>query len=162
MKKFLKIVLCMTLILSMLITVPMTASASSSKKVTIVKVNTDYARLRSSYGNASIIKTLRSGTKLYYTGTTKHSYAKVMTENGTTGWVYVNYLSSYGTVLKSQVYKTTKKTKVYSKASSSSHGSSCPAGFYVVVTGSKGDYYHVKNFAGKSGYIKKSVLKKMS
>ena len=89
-----KSVICSLLIVVMLAG-SMPAFAASVAR--IMKVNGDYVRLReSSDEGSSVITRLRKGTKVLYWGVKDGSMYKVMTTSGKVGYVYGEYLTTYG------------------------------------------------------------------
>lgn len=156
--KFLKSVLCLLLIASMML-LPATAMASS-KTIQILKVNTDGARLRSEE-DKSVITTLKSGAKVFYAGEHLDAYCKVCTMDGEIGYVYKAFLSEYGAVKSSQVYYTTAKAPVYRRSGSSlKKAGTAPENTFVLVYATNGNWAFVRSMGGASGYMKLNTLTK--
>ena len=67
--------------------------AMAAKKVKILKVTTDGARLRTGpSSNYSIKTSLKKGSKVIYLGKTKNSFAHIRTSGGTEGYMYKGFL----------------------------------------------------------------------
>lgn len=158
----LKRVLCMVVIV-VCVLLPVYASAASSKVVYILKVNSDYPRMREGVsGSSEIVRTLRKGEKVFYTGVTKNQKCKVIACDGKTGYVYKNYLSLYGAVKKSSVYQTKSAATVYRRSGNSlKKMTTVSKNQYVLVYKTNGTWAYVKSMTGRSGYIKLSSLKKV-
>ena len=156
-RRFLAVVLLVVLMASVF-AVP--ASAASTAK--IYKVNVQGARLRSGPGNYSWSKpSLNKGQRVLYLGKHQNSFYYVYTSGGRKGWVYKGFLSSYGAVNKSQVYRATKAGYLYKKGSSKSgHAGKVSKNEYLFVYSVKGRWAYVKKMNGKGGYIPASRLKK--
>ena len=154
-----KSILCIALIL-VLTLAPLSALAAS-RTAKILKVNVDKARMRES-SSGEIITTLDKGTKVLYLNRTDGAYCKVCTTNGTTGYVYKSFLSSYGAVRADQVYVTKASTTLYRRSGNSLRKSSTvKEGVYMLVYKTNGSWAQVKSMTGKSGYMKLSSLKKV-
>lgn len=151
-----KKIVCALLITATLMA-PVSASAASIAR--IMKVSTDWARLRDSEGEQ--VARLRKGTKVLYWGSKEGQMLKVMTSSGKSGYIYQEYLSTYGAMKKNAIYVTTKSTKMY-KASGSSlkRSGTLGKGKYVVVFKTSGDWAYIKTMSGKGAYVKKANLKK--
>ncbi len=161
-RRFLMIALSVVLLLSMVIA-PVSASAASSKAVKILKVTVDGARVRSGPSSAYDVKTsVSKGSKVFYLGKIKDSFAYVRTERGTVGYMYKGFLKSYGAAYRYQIYCSTKSgVKVYKKASTGSKRvARLSKNQHVIVYQVKGKWAYIKTLSGKGGYVKKSVLKK--
>ena len=159
-RKFLKPLVCILLAVSMLLA-PLSAMAASSKAY-IMRVNVSGARLHSDTGaDRTAIAKLAKGTKVLYWGSKNDAMCKVVTQSGKVGYIYKNYLSTYGVVKKSAVYTTRATTKLYKRSGSSlkSNGT-LSAGKYVVVYRTYGNWAYVKTMSGKGAYVNKSYLKK--
>ncbi len=151
--------LCLVLVL-VLVTAPLCAFASA-KTAKILKVNVDKARLRDG-PSGEIIAKLDEGTKLLYLNKTSKSYCKVSTANGTVGYIYKDYLSSYGVVRQNQVYKTSKATTLYRRSGNSLRkSSSLKKGQYLLVYKTNKSWAYVKSITGRSGYVKLNAIKKV-
>lgn len=160
-RKILRALVCLMMILSCM-TAPIAATAAS-KPAYILKVSGDYARMREGpYGSYDIITTLRKGTKVLYGGQDSGAYCKVYTTNGKSGYVYRKYLSGYGAVKKSSVYRTKKSAAIYRKSGNSLKKSgTIGKNQFILVYKKNGNWAFVKNLSGKSGYMKLSSLKKV-
>ena len=160
-KRVLWMAVCLVMILSTVIA-PLSASAASGT-AKILKVNTN-ANLRDPDDYQHVLSYMKSGTKVLWTGKTNKknkAFYLVTTTGGLTGYVYKDYLSSYGAVNLSQVYKTRTAAKIYKKPStSSSKVTSVGKGRYVLVYGTSSGWAYVKTTSGKGGYMKLSTLKK--
>lgn len=151
--------MCLMLILSTIIA-PVSAYASS-KTTKVMTINVDGARLRSGPGNYSVIKSLKKGTKVLYSGKKTNAFCLVKLSDGTSGYVFRDFLSEYGAVSSSKVYRTTQKAKVYKKPStSSSKVVTLSKNAFVMVYATKSGWAYVKTVSGKGGYMKLSALTK--
>lgn len=161
MRRFLRVFVCVVMILTCTMT-PFAANAAS-KSAYILKVNTDYARMRRGpYGNYGIITTLRRGTKVLYGGENAGSYCKVYLTNGTSGYVYRSYLSNYGAVSKNNIYMTTASTDFYIRSGNSPKWvGTVPRSQFVLVYKTNGSWAFVKSLTGATGYMKLGTLKKV-
>lgn len=157
-RNFMKSVLCLVLIL-VLVTAPLCAFAST-KTAKILKVNVDKARLRTGPSGA-IIATLNKGTKLLYLNSNSGAYCKVCTKNGTVGYIYKDFLSSYGAVRADNIYITTSSTTMYRRSGNSLRKSSTlNSGQFLLVSQTNGNWARVKTVAGKTGYVKLNTIRK--
>ena len=152
-------ILCLSLIL-VLVLAPMSGVAAT-KTAKILKINVDQARMRTG-ASGEIITTLAQGTKVLYLNRTDGAYCKVCTTNGTTGYVYKGFLSSYGAVRSNQVYVTKGSTTLYKRSGNSLRKSSTiKEGVYMLVYKTNGSWAQVKSMTGKSGYVRLSGIKKV-
>ena len=155
-RKLLVMLVCLTLVLSTVIA-PVSAYAGIVK---IMKINTN-ARLRSGPGDYPWSKILKKGTKVLYAGRKSKAFCYVKTTDGSTGWVFRDFLSEYGAVNSSSIYKTNGKATVYSSPSTSSGKvKSLSKGAYVMVYATKGGWAYVRTTSGKGGYMQVSKLTK--
>lgn len=159
--RVLKMVLAVLLVASMLMA-PMSALAASKSTVQILKVNVDGARLRRGPSSAyDVITSLDKGTKVFYMNKQKDSFCYVCTAYGVRGYVFRDYLSSYGAAYTNQIYYAKSSTKVYKKASTGSGKvTSLGKGQHVIVYQTRGSWAYIKTLGGKGGYVKTSSLKK--
>lgn len=156
-RNVMKAVLCFMMILAMLMA-PMTASAASVAR--IMKTNTDWVRMRSASG--AQITSLREGTKVLYWGSKNDDMYKVMLSNGVTGYVYKNYLSTYGAMRLDSVYITTASTPTYNRSGSTLKKSgTLSKGRYVMVYKTSGNWAYVKTMGGKGTFVPKATLQKV-
>ena len=152
-------ILCLSLIL-VLVLAPMSGVAAT-KTAKILKINVDQARMRTG-ASGEIITTLARGTKVLYLNRTDGAFCKVCTTDGTTGYVYKGFLSSYGSVRADQVYVTTGSTTLYKLSGNSLRKSSTlKSGTYMLVYKTNGNWAYVKSMSGKSGYVKLSSIRKV-
>ena len=157
-KRVMLMAVCLVMILTAVIA-PVSASAASGL-AKILKVNTN-ANLRDPHDYQHVLSYMKSGTKVLWTGKTKKAFYLVTTTSGLTGYVFRDYLSSYGAVNLSQVYKTRTSAKIYKKPSTSAHKvTTVGKGRYVLVYGTSSGWAYVKTTSGKGGYMKFSALKK--
>lgn len=157
-RNILKSILCLMLIL-VLGTAPLCAFAAT-KTAKILKINVDNARMRTGPSGAIITK-LPKNTKVLYLNRTSGAYCKVSTANGTVGYVYKDFLSSYGSVRQDRVGITTKSTTMYRRSGNSLRkGSTLNAGQYLLVYQTNGSWAYVKTITGKTGYVKLNSIKK--
>ena len=158
-RKLFKVVVCLTLIFSMVIA-PICASAGSTAY--ILKVNASWVHLRDKSGSDSkILASLKRGTKVLYWGKMDHQMCKVYTASGKTGYIYKDYLSNYGAVKKSQIGITTKDTPVYKLSGGKlKKNGTAKKGTMVLVYGYNSSWVRCKSVSGKTGYIPRSAIKK--
>lgn len=158
-RNILKSIVC-GLMLVVLLATAMPASAASVAK--IMKVNADYARMHNISDSGNVVTSrLRKGTKVLYWGEKKDAMYKVLTSDGKTGYVYGEYLTTYGAMSLKKVYVTTASTQTYKKSGNSLKKSSKLAkGKYVMIMKTSGDWVQAKTMAGKTVYMKKDNLKK--
>ena len=158
-RNWMRSVLCLLLVLTLAIA-PMCAFAST-KTAKILKINVDQARMRTG-ASGEIITTLARGTKVLYLNRTDGAFCKVCTTDGTTGYVYKGFLSSYGSVRADQVYVTKGSTTLYKLSGNSLRKSSTlKGGVYVLVYKSNGNWAYVKSMTGRSGYVRLSALSRV-
>ena len=160
MKRRMMVLVLVVAMLASMVFVPV--SASAAKKVKILQVTEDRARIRlgpsSAYG---VITSLKKGSKVFYLNRMKDSFAYICSSGGVKGYMYKGYLKSYGTVYSNQIYRCTKKGYLYKKASSgSSHVAKLSKNQHVVVYQVSGSWAYIKTLGGKGGYVKKSILTK--
>ena len=139
------------------------AGALAAKKVKILQVTTSGARLRQGPSSAYAVKTsLKKGSKVFYLGKVKNSFAHIRSSNGTEGYMYKGFLKSYGSCYKSQVYYNKKSSlSVYKKATThSSKSTKLKKHQHVIVYQVKGSWAYIKTLNGKGGYCKASALRK--
>lgn len=164
MRRFLRVVVCLLLMITVvaapIVTVPsMSASAASSYKV--MRCNVDGGRLRKGPGNYPVIRTLKRGEKVIYSGQMKNAFCLVATMDGKIGYIYKNFLSNYGVVRKDQLYYTgTRNVKLYSKASTGARSVTLKNRQFVTVYQKAGNWAYVKTLDGKGGYLQLSKIKK--
>ena len=100
-------------------------------------------------------------TKVLYSGKKTNAFCLVKLSDGTSGYVFRDFLSEYGAVSSSKVYRTTQKAKVYKKPStSSSKVVTLSKNAFVMVYATKSGWAYVKTVSGKGGYMKLSALTK--
>lgn len=144
-----------------MLAVPTGALASSKKKAMIMKTTVG-VNLRDPDDYYTIVGNVKKGTEVLFTGKTKKSFYLVTTSDGRQGYVYKGYLTEYGAVNKSQVYYTTSSCKVYKNPTTKAGKvTKLKSGRYVLVYATQGEWAYVKTSNGKSGYMKRSALKKL-
>lgn len=160
MKRVMKSLICSLLIVAMLAASAPAFAASSVAR--IMKVNTDYARIRESASEGSaVIARLRKGTKLLYWGVKDDAMYKVLTSSGKTGYVYGGYLSTYGAMNLKSVYITTARTQLYKRSGSSlKKNGTLAKGKYVMVYKAANGWAYIKTMTGKGAYVQTSNLKR--
>ena len=148
-------------VLGLVILVSLFAVPASASVVKVMKVSVNGARLRSGPGDYSVIKSLKKGTKVLYTGKKVNAFYKVRTSGGKVGYVYKRFLTSYGAANSKQVYYTNKAVTMRRKASAKSRGvKRLKSRTLVLVYQVRGKWAYVKTLSGKGGYIKVSALTK--
>ena len=138
------------------------AGAMAAKKIQILKVTVDGARLRQGPSSEySVKKSLNKGAKVFFLGK-KNSFAHVRTSGGTEGYVFKGFLKKYGSCYKNQVYYNSKSSlKVYKKPSThSSRVARLSKNQHVIVYQVKGNWAYIKMVSGKGGYCQASALRK--
>jgi len=156
-RKVLKAIVCTLLIVAML-AASMPAFAASSV-ARIMKVNANNVRLRESDG--SVITNLKKGTKLLYWGVKDDAMYKVVTNNGKMGYVYGQYLSTYGAMKLDKVYITTDKITLYKRSGTTLKANgSLAEGKYVMVYKAASGWAYIKTMTGKGAYVKTEDLKR--
>lgn len=151
-------VLCLTLIL-MLGIMPI-CSAYAASRAYILRVNTDFARVRDDSGN--VVSSVKRGTRVLYWGERRGDMCKVLNSNGYTGYVYKSYLSSYGVVNQNQIGIVTATAPVYKRSGSSLKKSgTVKAGTTLLVYRTNGSWAYVKNLNGTGAYINLNYIKQV-
>ena len=150
MKRVIKSAICF-LLAAMLLSMPLLASAASTA-VRILRVNTDGARLRDE--NRDIITSLPSGTKVFYMEKKWGSTSLVRVANGLEGYIYDEFLSSYGAVRSDTIYYCSDASKsVYRTATTADERiGTIYENQYVVVLRTRGNWAYIKNMDGKGGF----------
>ncbi len=142
---------------------PLEAMAAS-RTVKIYTVNADYVRVHSTaqQGDNVIAKT-RRGSKVFYLGKSGNWW-RVRTDRGVTGYMYKDYLTYYGATTLNRVYQANASSvKVYKRAyAGSSRVATLSKNEHVVVYSVSGNWAYVATMSGKTGYVRKSALKKAS
>jgi len=155
-RNVMKSFICFLMIVAMLMA-PMTASAASVAR--IMKINADWVRLRDANGGQ--IARLRKGTKVLYWGSREDDMYKVLTSSGKTGYIYKDYLTTYGAMKLSSVYVTTASTQMYNRSGSSlKKDGRLASGKYVMVYKTSGNWAYIKTMTGKGAFVQKDTLKK--
>ena len=159
MKRFLAILLTLTLLVSL--AAPVDAFAASKKKsskkvVYILTIDNDGVRVRTDPSGGkdgkdeNVLGSLKKGTKVFYLGTTG-AYYRICSEYGPRGYIYKGYASYYGAVALNSIYECDGATKMYKSASTRSKR---------VTTLRDGQYVVVYAVSGKKGYVPVSKLQK--
>lgn len=155
-RSVIKSFICILMILAMLLA-PMTALAAPVAR--IMKTNTDWVRMRDASG--AQIARLRKGTKVLYWGSANDEMCKVMLSNGKTGYVYKNYLSTYGAMRLDSLFITTEATPLYNRSGSGlKRSGTLAAGKYVMIYKTSGNWAYIKTMSGKGAFIQKGTVKK--
>ena len=160
MKRVMKSLICSLLIVVLLAgSVPAFAASSVAR---IMKVNSDYVRLRESANEGSaVITRLRKGTKLLYWGVKDDAMYKVLTSTGKTGHVYGKYLTTYGAMNLKSVYVTKNLTQMYKRSGNSlKKNGVLSKGKYVMVYKTANGWAYIKTMTGKGAYVKTENLKR--
>lgn len=161
---FFRAVLCMLLMLTMTVApaaVCPNFAAQAASSIKVLKTNVESGRLREGPSSEyDVITTLKKGQTVFYSGKMKNAFCYVCTADGQKGFIYKEFLSSYGTVISSRVYYTTgKNVRLYKKASTGASYSTLSKQQYVVVYKKAGNWAYVRTLDGKAGYIPVSKLK---
>ena len=169
MKRFLAILLTLTLLVSL--AAPVDAFAASKKKsskkvVYILTIDNDGVRVRTDPSGGkdgkdeNVLGSLKKGTKVFYLGTTG-AYYRICSEYGPRGYIYKGYASYYGAVALNSIYECDGATKMYKSASTrSKRVTTLRDGQYVVVYAASGKWAYVHTISGKKGYVPVSKLQK--
>ena len=139
------------------------AGALAAKKIQILQVTVDGARVRRGPSSSYEVKTsVGKGGKVFYLGSIKNSFAHIRTSGGTEGYMYKGFLKSYGSCYKSQVFYCKKSSgSVYKKPTThSSRATKLGRHQHVIVYQVKGSWAYIKTLGGKGGYCKTSILGK--
>ena len=148
-------------VLGLVILVSLFAVPASASVVKVMKINVNGARLRSGPGNYPVIKSLKKGAKVLYTGKKVNAFYKVRTSGGKVGYVYDKFLTSYGAANSNQVFYTNKSVTMRRKATAKSRGvKRLKRKTLVLVYQVRGSWAYVKTMSGKGGYVKVSALTK--
>ena len=160
-RKVLMMVLSALLVASMLLA-PVSALAASKKTIQIMQVDVQDARLRKGPSSAyDVITSLDKGAKVFYLGKQKDSFYKIRTAYGVTGYMFRDFLKSYGACYSNQIYYSTKRATIYKKASGrSGRKGKISKGQHFIVYQVKGNWAYIKTRGGTGGYVKKSLLRK--
>lgn len=165
MRKIFRIILCAMLLLTLTAT-PLMATLSSSAlaagTMKMVKVNVQGGRLRKGPSSSyDVITSLDKGDKIFYSGQTKNAFSYVCTADGKVGYIYKEFLTSYGSVRSSSIYYTTgKNVRMYKKASTSaSKAATLRKQQFVIVYKKAGKWAYVRTLDGQAGYVQLSKLK---
>ena len=161
MKRKISAILLVALLLGMVV-VP-TGAFAAKKKIKLLKVTEDGARLREGPGSTyDVKKSIKKGSIVLYLGKTKNSFRYISTSKGTKGYIYKGFLKTYGTCYSSQVYYVKKsKLTLYKKPSTKSKKiARLSKKQRVIVSQVKGSWAYIKTLSGTGGYVKKSGLKK--
>jgi len=158
-QKVFKIVVCMIMVLTCALA-PVAASASNAAY--ILRVNADLTRMRQTAGNSAVVRKLPAGTCVLYGGENAGAYCKVYLTNGVSGYVYKEHLSGYGAVSKNKVYRTYTPADIYTRSGNSlKRRGTVPAGQFVLVYKTNGNWAFVKSVNGTSGYMKLNTMYKV-
>ena len=159
MKKILKSALCIALAAMLLAAVPLAGFAANT--VTILRVTEDGARLRSA--DKEIITSLSAGTKVFYMDEKLGSNSKVRVSNGLEGYIYDEFLASYGSARLDNIYYASAAKGVYRTPSTDDRRiATISENQYVIVLRTHGGWAFVKNLDGNGGFCTLDGLVKAS
>ena len=159
-RRILSVILVLVLLMA---TAVAPTGALAAKKIKILQVTVDGARVRSGPSSSYNVKTsVKKGGKVFYLGSMKKSFAHIRTSGGTEGYMYKGFLKNYGSCYKSQVFYSKKSSLgVYKKPStSSSKVTRLKKKQHVIVYQVKGSWAYIKTLSGKGGYCKAGSLGK--
>lgn len=167
MRRFLRVVVCLLLMLTMMATPVVTApsmSASAASAYKVMRCNVEGGRLRKGPSGAyGVITTLDKGEKVVYSGKMKKAFCLVATSDGKIGYIYKNFLSNYGVVRRDQLYYTrTRNVKLYRKASTRAKSVTLKNRQFVTVYQKAGNWAYVKTMDGKGGFVPLSKIKRFN
>lgn len=159
-KRIFKVLISLMLMLSMVI-IPIAAQASET--LYILVVTEDWTRMRDApVRDANIITKLRAGTKVLYLGDGGNMQAKVVTSNGTYGYVYRGYLKVYGAVPKNRIGYNTADADLYLRDGEHlNRVATLPAGQFVYLLQLNGNWAYVRLVNGKNCYMRLDTLAKL-
>lgn len=159
-QRLMKILIAIVLICSMAI-IPVAAQASEAAYILVVSA--DYARMRDApRSDANIIGSLRAGTKVLYLGDGGNMQAKVVTADGTYGYMYSGYLRVYGALAKNRIGYNTSDASLYVRDGEHlSWVATLPAGQFVYVLQVNGSWGHVRLMNGRTCYMRLDSLTKL-
>lgn len=163
-RKYWMMALSALLIVTMLVAPFSASAASGKKKVYILKVTEDGARIRKGPSSAyDVITSAKKGTIVFYMGKHKDAFCYICTSGGTVGYMYKGFLKSYGACYAYQVYYCKDRSAgVYTRNSSGKvkKVTTLSKHQFVVVYQAKGDWAYIKTLSGTGGFVKKSALAK--
>ncbi len=159
-QRILKILISLVLICSMAI-IPIAAQAS--EPVYVLTVTADYARMRDQpVHDANIIATLRVGTKVLYLGDGGNMQCRVVTADGTYGYVYRGYLRVYGAFSRNRIGYNTADAALYVRDGEHlSRVATLPAGQFVYLLQLNGNWAYVRLMNGRTCYMQLTTLAKL-
>ena len=159
-----KMILCLALVMTFAIGTA-GAFAAQAQTVMILKVNTDGARVRSGSATGNqIITSLKKDTKVFFMGGTEGAYCLIRTADGIFGYVYREFLESYGVVRMDRIfYVTGDDVKLY-KSPSTSASKRCTLSAYecVIVFAVSGNWAYVRRLNGTGGFVPTSYLQSVA
>ncbi len=151
-RKFPCMMLCALLVAALLAS-SLGASAASGI-ITMYKTTVADGRLREGPSSQyNVIRTLRKGEKVFYSGTMSAAFALVRTTDGDVGYIYNGFLTPYGNVRTDQLYYASGSVNVYRSASTgASRTGSISNGESVLVFQTANGWGFVKTFDGTTGF----------
>ena len=161
-RKFLRALICLTLMLALLLGT--VGAQAAERSVTILRLTNDFVNIRSSTGEGSrVIGTLRQGALMFYLNRSG-SMAYVCTTSGTQGYVYAGYLEKVGEVRIGNVYYVQSSSLAVYRSASTSSGRSTTLShnYYVLLTDANGRWGKIRSLNGGQGYVLLSGLKRAS
>ena len=112
-RKWICMALCVVLTLTLLGSA--TGASAASGIITMYKTTVADGRLREGpSSDYNVVRTLRQGEKVFYSGTTSASFALVRTTSGEMGYIYTGFLTPYGNVRADQLYSANSTVTVLS------------------------------------------------
>ena len=151
-RKWICMALCVVLTLTLLGSA--TGASAASGIITMYKTTVADGRLREGpSSDYNVVRTLRQGEKVFYSGTTSASFALVRTTSGEMGYIYNGFLTPYGNVRTDQLYYASGSVNVYRSASTgASRTGSISNGESVLVFQTANGWGFVKTFDGTTGF----------
>ena len=161
-RKFLRALICLTLMLALLLGT--VGAQAAERSVTILRLTNDFVNIRSSTGeNSRVIGTLRQGALMFYLNRSG-SMAYVCTTSGTQGYVYAGYLEKVGEARIGNIYYVQSSSLAVYRSASTSSGRSTTLShnYYVLLTDANGRWGKIRSLNGGQGYVLLSGLKRAS
>lgn len=159
-QRIMKILISLVLVCSMVM-IPIVAQAS--EPIYILVVTADYARMRDQpSADGNIVTTLRVGTKVMYLGDGGNMQCKVVTADGTYGYVYRGYLRVYGAFSRNRIGYNTADASLYVRDGDHlSWVATLPAGQFVFLLKLNGNWAYVRLMNGNTCYMQLTTLAKL-
>ena len=161
--KLRKAIVCM--VMALMFALPLNVAQAAPKTVQIMKVTADYVRVRSEPKQGdNVLTRVRKNSKVFYIGASKtaRGWYKIRTDHGTIGYLYKDYLRSYGAAKLSNIYMVKSSSLSMYKKPKTNSGRVTTLGRneHVIVYEIQGSWAYVRTLSGKGGFVKVGSLKK--